>query len=874
MKPSEHFFFQSCTIIRGDLILELQRINAIGLSCQSFNRYTLSLLVLCTLVFPSGFLIATPHEISSSSWSIDLQDKWKFKTGDDLRWADPGFDDTNWQELHVPIPWGRQGHYAYSGMAWYRKKIRIDPEKLRSLYPGITLGFVDSSYEIYAGGYKIGGKGNLPPSPKMEYDRIATFKIPPESFAADGSIVLSLRVWKSPEKDPNLGGPYAGKFIIGPVEWLVHQGFLQEIPSLLLSTLFFFVGIYHIHLYLRRRNLKEYLWFGLLSGFSAAFYTFLRSQWRFVLTDNFMLLKELEYFSAFLVIPIFIQFLWILLNRRISGALRFYQFLNIAVAVLCLTPGLKLNLIFLPIWEIALVLFLPIPLYLIIKNAVKGNPESKTIAIGLIITIATILNDIAVDRSLIQSSRLMPYGFAIFILSMAVSLSNRFFRVHSELDTLRADLENRVEERTTQLTAQTLKTSEVNQKLSELNSKLSETNSKLTERGRELAEATIAKSQFLANMSHELRTPLNAIIGYSEMIHEDAEDKGMHDLVPDLRKIRDAGKHLLSIINDILDLSKIEAGNIALYIESFKVSMMIEDLGTTAAPLVEKNNNSLKIDCSADIGTMRADIKRVRQVLLNLLSNAGKFTENGTIKLEALRESNQETNWIVFRVTDTGIGMSDEQKSKVFHAFSQVDETATRKYGGAGLGLVICKRFTQMMGGTITFESEKGKGSTFIVRLPEVVLDLKTEALQLLEFTSDLAAHRTVYGIPDGRGIVLVIDDDRSARDLMVRMISREGFRVVTAWGGEEGLRLARDLQPALITLDVLMPGIDGWSVLKELKADPDLAKIPVILITMEEDRNKGFLLGAVDFMSKPIQREQLAAALNKYVLRELRTLS
>ena len=302
--------------------------------------------------------------------------------------------------------------------------------------------------------------------------------------------------------------------------------------------------------------------------------------------------------------------------------------------------------------------------------------------------------------------------------------------------------------------------------------------------------------------------------------------------------------------------------------------MMIEDLGTTAAPLVEKHNNSLKIDCSGDIGTMRADIKRVRQVLLNLLSNAAKFTENGTIKLEALRESNQETNWIVFRVTDTGIGMSDEQKSKVFQAFSQVDETATRKFGGAGLGLVICKRFCQMMGGTITFESEKGKGSTFIVRLPEVVLDLKTEGLQLSEFTSDLAAHRTVYGIPDGRGIVLVIDDDRSARDLMVRMISREGFRVVTAWGGEEGLRLARDLQPALITLDVLMPGIDGWNVLKELKADPDLAKIPVILITMEEDRNKGFLLGAADFMSKPIQREQLAAALNKYVLRELRTLS
>jgi CheY-like chemotaxis protein len=218
--------------------------------------------------------------------------------------------------------------------------------------------------------------------------------------------------------------------------------------------------------------------------------------------------------------------------------------------------------------------------------------------------------------------------------------------------------------------------------------------------------------------------------------------------------------------------------------------------------------------------------------------------------------------------------MSDDQKSKVFRAFSQVDDSATRKYGGAGLGLVICKRYCEMMGGNITFESEKGKGSTFIVRLPEVVTDLKQEGPPVTEFTSDIAAHRTVFGMPDARGIVLVIDDDRSARDLMVRMISREGFRVVTAWGGEEGLRLARDLQPALITLDVLMPGIDGWTVLKELKADPDLGKIPVILITMEEDRNKGILLGAADFMPKPIQRDQLVAALNKYVLREIRTLS
>jgi signal transduction histidine kinase/CheY-like chemotaxis protein len=444
-------------------------------------------------------------------------------------------------------------------------------------------------------------------------------------------------------------------------------------------------------------------------------------------------------------------------------------------------------------------------------------------------------------------------------------VSALIFFVAIRLFLQRRNLEKRVEERTLQLFEQTRKTTEVNEKLSELNAKLSEVNSKLSERSRELGEATIVKSQFLANMSHELRTPLNAIIGYSEMIEEDASDNGMKQLLPDVKKIREAGKHLLNIINDILDLSKVEAGNMALYIEIFKVSMMIEDLSTTAAPLIEKNSNKLKINFSEDIGTMRADIKRVRQVLLNLLSNAAKFTENGTITLEAIREIIHEKNWIIFRVSDTGIGMTEEQKSKIFQAFSQVDESATRKYGGAGLGLVICKRFCQMMGGNITFETEKGKGSTFTVRIPEEVSEINSDTPSLMEFTSDVAAHRTVYGMPNGRGIVLVIDDDRGARDLMVRMISREGFRVVTAWGGEEGLRLARDLQPMLITLDVLMPGIDGWTVLKELKADPDLAKIPVILITMEEDKSKGFLLGAADFMTKPIQRELLSAALNKY---------
>ena len=814
--------------------------------------------IFCLVLFLSVSAESADREISSFENIVDLRGKWKFKTGDDLRWVDPNFNDSNWEELQVPVPWGKQGHYEYSGIAWYRLKLHVPEKESRKQFTGITIGFVDSSYELYAGGRKIGRVGSLPPFPKMEYDRITTFRIPQESFSSDGQLMLALRVWKSKEKDDALGGPYERNFLLGPIEYLVQKEFLSEIPLLLLSCVFFMVGIYHLHLYFRRRNLNEYLWFGLLSSFNAAFYTFLRSQWKYVLTDDFILLKELEYFAAYTFVPITIQFLWPLINRQISTPLRIYQLSYVLLALICLTHGLRLNIIALPIWEISVALFLPFLSYHIIQSALKGHAESKTIAIGLLLAVATLANDIAVDRAWIQSPRLMPYGFAALVLSMALSLSNRFRRVYSELDVLRADLERRVEDRTLQLTEQTRKTTEVNEKLYELNLKLSDANTKLSERGRELAEASLAKSQFLANMSHELRTPLNAIIGYSEMIQEDAQEKEINDFIPDLKKIREAGKHLLGIINDILDLSKIESGNVSLHVEEFKISMMIEDLGTTAAPLIEKNDNKLEIRIQENIGTMRGDIKRLRQILLNLLSNAAKFTENGKITIDASRENSDQNDWIIFRVSDTGIGMTDEQKSKVFQAFSQADTSVTRKFGGAGLGLVISKRFCQMMGGSITFESEPGKGSSFCVKLPAIPADVKKESG--LDLMTDLAPQRSTPN-----GIVLVIDDDRSARDLMVRMVSREGFRVVTAWGGEEGLRLARDLEPSIITLDAFMPGVDGWSVLKELKSDPNLGKIPVIMVTMEEDKEKGLLLGASDFVPKPIKREELLAVLKKY---------
>jgi signal transduction histidine kinase/CheY-like chemotaxis protein len=376
----------------------------------------------------------------------------------------------------------------------------------------------------------------------------------------------------------------------------------------------------------------------------------------------------------------------------------------------------------------------------------------------------------------------------------------------------------------------------------------------------EAVRANAAKSRFLATMSHELRTPLNAIIGYSEMLEEEAEDLGHSNFTPDLQKIRAAGKHLLALINDILDLSKIEAGKMDVYFENFEIAAMIKDVVSTIKPLINKNSNTLDVQMPENIGIMRTDLTKVRQGLFNLLSNASKFTDKGQVTLSVQREFGPKVTWIEFSITDTGIGMSPEQMANLFQEFSQADASTTRKYGGTGLGLAITKRFCQMLGGDVTVTSEVGKGSTFIMRLPEKPVDVMPDAV--VSGTGPLDG----ADLPSGReSIVLVIDDDRTVHDLIKRFLSKEGFRVETAESGEEGLRKARELRPAVITLDVMMPSMDGWAVLTALKADPLLAEIPVVMLTIVDDKNMGFTLGASDYMTKPIDRDQLTNVLKKY---------
>jgi signal transduction histidine kinase/DNA-binding response OmpR family regulator len=369
-------------------------------------------------------------------------------------------------------------------------------------------------------------------------------------------------------------------------------------------------------------------------------------------------------------------------------------------------------------------------------------------------------------------------------------------------------------------------------------------------------EANQAKSLFLANMSHELRTPLNAIIGYSEMLQEDAEDQQLEEFVPDLGKIRGAGKHLLGLINDILDLSKIEAGRMELYGESIAIAPMVHDIAQTVQPLVQKNNNQLVVQCPDTVGMMVTDVTKLRQTLLNLLSNASKFTERGTITLTVERLSGTDAeDRIRFTVADTGIGMTAQQMSNLFQPFVQADSSTTRKYGGTGLGLAITKRIAEMMAGKIDVTSQPGHGSTFILELPAEVRPTSTAA----------KTPGNTMGFPHSAGHILVIDDDPDVTTLMHRFLSKEGFHVRIANDGPTGIKLAKQLKPAAITLDVMMPEMDGWSVLAALKADPELADVPVILVTIVENQDLGYALGAANYLTKPIQWQQLAEVLRQY---------
>ena len=360
----------------------------------------------------------------------------------------------------------------------------------------------------------------------------------------------------------------------------------------------------------------------------------------------------------------------------------------------------------------------------------------------------------------------------------------------------------------------------------------------------EARDASDQKTKFFANMSHELRTPLNAILGYGEMLYEDCEDLGYDDLLPDLKKITSSGSHLLSLINNILDLSKIEAGKMELFITSFEIENMIQTIKDVSEPLAAKNDNGFVINLDGAMGSMSQDETKLRQCLTNFLSNGFKFTKNGTVTLDVKSRLDGDTEFIDFAVIDTGAGMSAEGVAKVFEEYTQAERSTSANYGGTGLGLPISKKFAEMMGGDVVVTSEEGAGSVFTLSVPR----------ECPEYNED-EVDSNVINLDADDDLVVLVDDDVAMHDLIKRTISKLNLTLIGATNSEKGMELIREVKPKLILLDVLMPGRDGWSLLKECKTDTELKDIPVIMISQLNQSNLAASLGANDYLTKPIDR-------------------
>lgn len=796
---------------------------------------------------------AEPLKVNVQELPQNLSAQWRYSPGDNLEWAQPSFDDSKWQTADLTKVWSRRSPINNAGFSWYRltvvlpfKNDKLDRFDNYNLL-GVTLRGVEySSYEVYAGGTLIGRFGTVSPEPQTLVSTPKTFPIPRQSIGIDGQIYLAVRLWRDPVYVKLLPEMIDHRpmelFTLGNytaqgkgAELQKYQILFADLPKILCCCLVAMAALYHLQLYRRRRELKEYFWFGILALGAATntlfFSTFL---------DEYIgpiAAYTIAICATHITVFSWIQFLWTLFKWPFGRISRAYQATQITFLVATIIfPHFVIahfgNWPVISMIPIMLVWLVYIP-----QEAWRGNPEARTICFGVFCLALTRTYQILPIFFKVPYYNFSHWGLFTLIFSIAVSLSNRFSRVYSELDNLNQDLENKVTQRTAEL---------------------AETVSQLQISEKKALSANKAKSTFLANMSHELRTPLNAIIGFAQLMtrHKNLSTEQRHQL----SIVITSGQTLLRLINDVLSISKIEAGKLTLNEESFDLPLLLQETGEMIRLRVQEKDLQFNLVLSKTLPKhVFADRGKLQQILINLLGNAVKFTEKGFVTLH--------TEWRdgvgYFQVEDTGYGIDEEEFSALFTPLLQT-ESGRRAKEGTGLGLSISLNFVRIMGGDITVDSKLKKGSIFkfSVKLP-LATSLQTQAIP-----------KKVVGLVESQNFyrILVVDDKEENLALLTGLLSLIGFKVQKACNGEEAITLWQSWHPHLILMDMRMPVMDGFTATRKIReienANDDERTVIIALSAsvFDSDRSAVISAGCDDFIAKPFSEPILLEKLSTYL--------
>jgi signal transduction histidine kinase len=755
---------------------------------------------------------------------------WATQTGDDPRWSRPELDDSAWPRVDVRSTWREQGHQGYDGMVWFRRVVQL--EKADGLAAqknelALLLGPpVYGGYEAFAGGRLIGRSRGW--SAVLPFAFPEVFRVPSDAIGRDGTVSIALRVrrigWASDE-DPQ-SAPVSAVLTLGEhgalanrirVNWT--ENLLRELPLLILAALFAFASLHHLLLFARRRAQTEHLWFGLLA-LAFAINTFASTFWIYELTASRGIATRTSDMTGHLAAAFAIQFLWTFFSRPISLPLRAYQISHFALAgFVGLWPDLRLILASGTVRWLWLLPLLVMAAVLVLREARRGDAEARLIAVGgtimIVVQAAELARNVLPLRWPFDFS-VAAFGFAAVIVAMSLALSYRFRRVYDELDRLRFRLEDEVRERTRDV-----------------------------EEARDNAMAADrAKSEFLANISHEIRTPMNGVIGMAELL-------ACTSLTPEQQKhvktIQVSGQSLLTLLNDVIDFSRLESKRLTVEHSPFRPQRVVEDCIEIMTPIAAGKGLTLSSSISEGTGqALLGDQHRTRQVLLNLLSNAIKFTLHGGVRValtsQPLDDGRVEAR---FSVTDTGPGIDSEDLERLFVAFQQIDGSSSRPYGGAGLGLAISKRLTELMGGTITVETTPGLGSTFhftIVGKPTALSSPRFEPWQ-------------ARSAPRSPLRILLAEDEAVNRIVIMGMLQHLGYQADSVNNGTEALQALERQAYDVVLMDVQMPGLDGLEVTRRIRSAPRNQPHIIALTAhaLAGDRERCLAAGMNDYLTKPL---------------------